>query len=71
MAIHNTPEENDSVFVECRRGCDFKYDFKLENLEIVTVICGEPEAGVQYKAVSFYGKMYLVAYTQGVERFPE
>jgi hypothetical protein len=53
MEFHNTTEEIETVLVECCRGCEFKYNFKLENHEIATVLCGEPEAGVQYKAVSY------------------
>lgn len=42
----------ESVPVECCRACSFRYDFKLPNQQIVTVLCGRPMDG-PYKAVSY------------------
>ena len=44
--------ESDFVFVECCRKCSSRYQFKLENGEIVTVLCGRP-IEPKYKAVSY------------------
>jgi hypothetical protein len=53
MTSNSTPREVETVRVECCRFCAFRYEIKLANHEIVTVLCGEPEAGVQYKAISY------------------
>ncbi|EPE31037.1 hypothetical protein GLAREA_04004 [Glarea lozoyensis ATCC 20868] len=56
MASRKTLKGKDIVIVECCRGCQGcspKYDFRLKNDEIVTVLCGVPAVGVKYKAVSY------------------
>jgi hypothetical protein len=44
--------KNNSVFVECCRKCSARYEFKLNDGEIVTVLCGRP-IEQSYKAVSY------------------
>jgi hypothetical protein len=43
---------SESITVECCRACSFRYDFRLPNHQIVTVLCGRP-IDVPYKAVSY------------------
>lgn len=53
-ALSTTSEEilGHAIFVECCRKCSLKYQFKLDNGETVTVLCGRPIAQ-KYKAVSY------------------
>jgi hypothetical protein len=48
----NDTQQTEPVFVECCRKCSMKYQFRLDNGETVTVLCGRPITQ-KYKAVSY------------------
>jgi hypothetical protein len=55
---HLSDQEFDLIPVECCRACAYRYEFKLLNNEIVTVLCGRPQ-DVLYKAVSYLWEDYI------------